>query len=188
MNGVGRLLPLALFAAFLGACGSDEEGEPIPQGIAGDVETQLELIQNRVDNGSPGACADIEKSDDGGTFAEVDRQVEAIPEDVDADVVDALRQSVERLKELVRQECDEISEKTETTEEPTDIPPVEEVPTITVPPETTPTETVPEDEQDGGTEIPPGQEKKQDQGQGQGQGQFDSGGEPGGGVVVPEGE
>lgn len=180
-----HLIPVLGAALALGGCGSDDEGEPIPRDTSAAIETQLDLIQNRVDAGNPGACADIEENNADGTFAEVDRQIESIPDDVDPDVVDALRDSVDRLKELVGDECDQISQETETTPEPTETVTIEEEPEETVPTETVPTETVPEGEEDGGTEIPPGQQKKQEKDKG---GPLDGTGEPGGGVPVPEDE
>ena len=56
-----RTTLLALLAAsLLGAsCGSDDEGEPIPQESAAVLQDQLDNIQARLDNGSVGACDDI---------------------------------------------------------------------------------------------------------------------------------
>ena len=142
-----RTLLLLALAAGLGACGSDEEGDPIPQDVAEAIVTQLEAIGNRVEAEEVGACEDLEQNDDSGTFAEVERQLAALPNGVDADVEDALRQSVDRLRELVDEACASL-EDTETETVPEDTETVE-APTITEeeapPPETIPEETVPEE-------------------------------------------
>jgi hypothetical protein len=175
------LAPVLVAALALPACGSDEEGNPIPQSVARAIETQLDLIQNRVDANNPGACADIEENNADGTFAEVERQVASIPSDVDADVVDALQDSVDRLKELVNDECTQISEETETTPEQTETVTIETIPEETTPTETVPTETVPEEDLE---ELPPGQQKKQEKLGGEG-GTEPGGGTGGGGVEAP---
>jgi hypothetical protein len=166
----GTLLALAASLAIAG-CGSDEEGDPIPQGVAGAIESQLDAIQSRVDAGSPGACEDIEGDDDSGTFAEIERQIEALPDGVDQDVADALQESVDRLKDLVREECAAIAEETETTPEQTE--------TVTVPEETVPEETVPEETVP--EETVPEETVPQDEQQNEGEGQSEDGGTPGGG-------
>jgi hypothetical protein len=131
-----QLTLLALAAGLaIGGCGSDEEGEPIPQGLAADIEAQLDNIQGQIEEGSLGACNDIKKR--GNTFDTLQAEVEKVPERVDADVRDALAQSVDRLGELVDDECSSREPETKTTPEETE--------TVTVPEETVPEETVPEE-------------------------------------------
>jgi hypothetical protein len=157
----GQLTMLALVAGLAaGGCGSDEEGEPIPQGVAADIEAQLENIQGQIDDGSLGACKDIKKP--GNTFATLRAEVARVPDDVDADVRDALAESVDRLGELVDDECSSREPETETTPEetvPEETVPEETVPEETVPEETVPEETVPEEnpEPQGPPEETPGE-------------------------------
>jgi len=188
---IGVLVTVAVAAAATG-CGSDDEGAPIPQDAAAALERQLESIQSRFEFGG-GACADIAGGDDPNTVP-IRQTLDSLPKNVDQDVRDALRDSFDRLFQLVDEQCDAEPEpqQTETEEEA----PAE---TETVPPETTETEeavpteteeqTAPEEEQTAPEEeqpqekTPPGQEKKQ--------GELDGvpgGGESGGsgGALVPE--
>jgi hypothetical protein len=182
VKGARRLLPAVLAALALGACGSDDEGEPIPQASVAEIDRQLDNIRGQIENGSVGACDDI----DDDTFPALQAAASDVPPEVDADVRDALQSSVDRLRELIDQECGEISQETETTPEEIDTVTVEEPPEEeTVPTETVPPRTTPEEEEDGGTEIP--QDGEENQGEGQGQGPLDGTGSPGGGVSPPEG-
>lgn len=144
---------LALAAA---GCGSDRsDGEPLPPNIQEELDPRLTSIAERVANGSAGACDDIYASEaDGGDFAPIDDTLERIPERVDADVRAALGESVDRLKRLVDDACEEIrgaEEEDTTTDEPIVEEPAPET-TETAPPETTETtppettETTPPDE------------------------------------------
>jgi hypothetical protein len=180
----GTILALAATAAFAG-CGSDEEGEPIPQASVAEIEAQLDNIEDQIAEGSVGACNDVKKP--GNTFETLVSAVDNVPESVDPDVRDALDESISRLGDLVDEECTSREAETETVPEETETVPVEtvpeEVPTETV--ETVPPE---EEDQDDGEVIPPGQEEPGSQGQGQGGGSEPGGGGTGGGGLPAPGE
>jgi hypothetical protein len=145
-------LLLALGACLAAAgCGSDdEEGDPIPSDAVAALENRLSETENRLANGSEGACKDILED----SMPEVGNIIDSLPDSVDPDVRDALEQSFENLWNLVDERCQELkpeeSEPTETTE------PEPETETIEVPEETTETtppetETTPPEEE----ELPP---------------------------------
>jgi hypothetical protein len=129
-------LLLALGACLAAAgCGSDEEkGGPIPAAQATALQARLDETENRLANGSEGACKDILND----TMPEVGNILDTLPNSVDPDVRDALGQSFDNLWSLVESECQDIK-----PDEPaqTNTTPPEE--TTTTPPETTPTETTP---------------------------------------------
>jgi hypothetical protein len=153
--------------AALGAagCGSDDEGEPIPQAQVEELEKQLASIEDRYAFGG-GACDDIENDN----LPSVERVLDRVPESVDPDVRDALRESFERLFELSREQCEADTE--------TDTTPTETAPTETTPPETTRPETVPTETQEEQDEEKPKEKPKTDENGEQG---------PGGGVIAPGG-
>jgi hypothetical protein len=146
-------LPLALVASLATAgCGSDDEGgRPIPADTAAALESQLDKVQDRLDNGSVGACEDILEGPRGPNRDGVQQLIDGLPEDVDPDVRDALQQSFDNLWELVQSECDEraADEPPETESTPLPTPTETETETETQPTETTPpptdTTTNPED-------------------------------------------
>jgi hypothetical protein len=142
-------------AILVAGCGSDDEGQQIPQSSVAELERSLESIERRFELGG-GACQDITQGDDTDVDV-VQSRIDALPDDVDKDVRDALQESFDRLFDLVQQECSQADTETETT--PTEeVPPVTEtVPTVT---ETVPTETTP----------PPTNTTPDDQGQGTGGG------------------
>ncbi len=138
-------LLLALVAGLAAGCGADEEGKPIPAATATDLNGQLNSIQGRLD--VPGACGDITGGDDPNTTV-VQRQIDSLPDDVDADVRDALQQSFDHLFDLVDQECAQEQPTTETDTTETEPPPDTETTettdtTETAPPDTLPTDTIP---------------------------------------------
>jgi hypothetical protein len=174
---------LVLAAGLVGCGGDDEEqqGAPIPQQAASDIESRLAEVERRMEAGG-GACADIEND----TKPAVEQIVASLPSDVDPDVRDALDQSVDRLFQLTADQCDE-QKGQETEEEPpvtietepeTDTETTETVPpeteTETVPPETDTDEQLPPDQE----ELPPGQDGGNSNGTG--------GGDGGGGLFAPE--
>jgi outer membrane biosynthesis protein TonB len=177
-RGQRPLLALAAGLVIVG-CGSDDEGKPIPQASVADIETQLDNIQGQIEEGSLGACEDIKKR--GNTFAALESAVDRVPDSVDADVRDALAESVDRLGELVDEECSSREpDQTETTPEPTETITVEEPPPET---ETTPppeTETVPPEEEAPSSKEKEKKEKEPKENEG-------LGGESGG-LPVPEGD
>jgi hypothetical protein len=195
-----HLAPAACLVAFAAGalaagCGSDDEGTPIPANIANQLQTRLDEIERRFEFGN-GACADIEND----SKPAVEQLVSSVPNDVDADVRQALRESFDRLFELTAEQCEQ--QQTETQPAPTPTPEPEPVPTEPAPPETTETEALPETEttpppEQTETSPPPTQGEEDEGGEGgdggegggSGAGQGGSGvtGEGGsGGVLVPE--
>jgi hypothetical protein len=141
-------LLLALGACLAAAgCGSDDEkGRPIPAEQAAALQGRLDETENRLANGSEGACKDILED----TMPEVGKIIDSVPDSVDPDVRDALQESFDNLWSLVESECEELKPdepalttptepETETTEIPTET-------TETTPPPETETETTPEEE------------------------------------------
>ena len=151
---------MVVVATAFAACGSDQEGEPIPRDVVSAIDIQLDQIRGQIDNGSLGACEDIKQPEN--TFEVLQAAVDAVPRDVDADVRDALVQSVDRLSELVDERCASLEDAEAEAEAETETAP-EDTETIEIPTvpeeETPPTETVPDEEEENG-ELPPGQEKK----------------------------
>jgi hypothetical protein len=132
----------AAVALAIAGCGdaNEPEGEKLPTAIAQELLRQIESVGDRVAADSAGACDDIYASaDDDGNVEPIDAQLAAIPSDVDPQIRSALEQSVERLKQLVDEECADIraaeqeEQGTVTDEAPTE--------TETVETETAPTET-----------------------------------------------
>ena len=171
---------LALGAAVLGACGSDdekEEGRPIPASQVTALERELDAVESRLKVGG-GACGDIESR----SRSDVDGILAQVPQDVDPEVRDALRRSFERLFELAASQCDEEKGQDTTPTETEETPTLPDVPTET---ETTPTETRPRDgegERNGNKADAKGKKKNPGGGQGQGPPAGDDGG-----ALVPEG-
>ena len=147
------LIAILAAALALGACGSDEEGEPIPQETAAAIETQLSNIEGQIADGSVGACDDIKQP--GNTFETLESAVQDVPSSVDPDLRDALERSVERLGELVDEECDSLEAETETVPEETETVTIETVPEEPPPVEPPPEEDDEDDE--NGENVPPGQ-------------------------------
>ena len=188
------LVVLAAGALAVG-CGSDDEGAPIPANIADQLQTRLDEIERRFEFGN-GACADIESD----SKPAVEQLVASVPNDVDADVRQALSESFDRLFELTAEQCEQ--QQTETQPAPAPVPEPEPVPTEPAPPETTETEAPPQTEttpppEQTETSPPPTQGQEGEGGEGgdggegggSGAGQGGSGatGEGGsGGVLVPE--
>ena len=155
-----------LGALFAVGCGSDdEEGEPIPAADAQALVTQLDQTEQLVEDGT---CrgARFQVTGDG----QLEDKVAALPEDVDADVRQALEDGLDRLADLIDDECGQDEEtETDTTETEPEVPTetqeteeddgeeteTEPPPTETEPPPTEteppPTETIPE------TPVPPGE-------------------------------
>jgi hypothetical protein len=186
---------LALAAGLAAGCGSDDdgqEGEPIPPQAAADLQSRLDEVERRMEAGG-GACADIQND----TLPAIQSTIDSLPDDVDAELRDALVRSFERLFELTQEQCDE-QQGQETETEP---PPAEPQPTETIPPEeeedgegdeeeeappptdTAPTETEPPVEVPP-EEVPPAEGGSGESGQG-GSGTAGQGGS--GGALVPEG-
>ena len=147
-----RQLPcmLATVAALgVAGCGDDEEprGKRLPSQVTQTLQQQLESVGDRVSAGVAGACDDIYSSDpEVGNVGPIDTALSSIPSDVDPEIRSALEQSIERLTQLVDQECSEIRSSEQEQQEPVEEePPAEtvETETETVPSETTETATTP---------------------------------------------
>jgi hypothetical protein len=143
MTSIKRIPLLLALAACMAAagCGSDD-GKQMPADSVASLERQLDSIQNRFDVGG-GACGDISGGADSNTAA-VEKTIESLPDDVDAEVRDAVQESFDRLFEIVDEQCQ--AEETPPATEPVEPAPE---PTTTVPPatetqETTPPQTEPE--------------------------------------------
>jgi hypothetical protein len=176
-----HLLCLLAAAAVLAVagCGGDDEpqGKKLPPDITQTLLKQLDSVGDRVAAGVSGACDDIYASEsDGGNVEPIDAALSSIPSDVDPEIRSALEQSIERLTQLVDQECDAIRSAeqgeqdtttdetpTETVTTETETVPAETTETTTTPPETTPTtpetQTTPPNGNGPDGSGPPGQER-----------------------------
>jgi hypothetical protein len=148
---ISLLLALGACLATAG-CGSDDEGgKPIPADTAAALESQLNGVQARLDNGTEGACRDILEGPRGPNRDAVQQLLDGLPGDVDPDVRDALEQSFDNLWGLVESKCEDLKPD-EPTQTPTQTQPEPETDTTetqtetteTTPPETD-TETTPEE-------------------------------------------
>jgi hypothetical protein len=185
-------LLLALGACLVASgCGS-EEGAGIPAESASALQGQLDSIQGRFESPGGVACADITGGDDPNTTV-VQQNIEALPDDVDPDVRDALEQSFEHLFELVDEQCEVAEPEPEPEPAPVE-PEPEPVPTETTETtETTPPPTEPEPvpttptepDQGGDGQLPDGGESGEGGTGGEGGATGGAGG-AGGGAVVPE--
>jgi hypothetical protein len=133
-------LLLVLAAGLAGGCGADDEGEPLPQHTASDLLAQLQSIQDRFDFPGGQACADITGGSDPNT-SKVAQLIDSLPDDVDPDLRDAVRQSFDRLFELVDQECSEQPTQTDTETDTTETEAPPDTETDTTDTETTETDT-----------------------------------------------
>jgi hypothetical protein len=162
------LLALGACLATAGCGGDDEKGDPIPAEQVAALDGRLSETENRLANGSEGACRDILED----TMPEVGNIIDSLPDSVDPDVRDALEESFDHLWTLVDERCQELKPdepaQTETT------PPETET-TETVPPETTET-TPPETE----TTTPPDEEQLPPDGDGENGGAIPETGNGGG--------
>jgi len=126
------LLALLVLGVVLAGCGGDKEGKPLPTAQAQLLNGRLDEAERRLADGSEGACKDIL----GDTQPEVGRIIDSLPDDVDADVRDALTESFDNLWNVVDDRCQEIADQSKP--EPTKTEPT---PTETTQTETTQTET-----------------------------------------------
>jgi hypothetical protein len=107
------LLALLVLGVVLAGCGGDREGKPLPAAQVQLLNSRLNEAERRLADGSEGACKDI--LDD--TQPEVGRIIDSLPDDVDADVRDALTESFDNLWNVVDDRCQEIADQS--TPEPT---------------------------------------------------------------------
>src|SRR6185503_6614447 len=104
------------------------------------LNTQLDGVQARLDNGTAGACKDILEGPRGPNLEQVNQIIESLPDDVDSGVRSALQDSFDNLWDRVQDKCDELAQKQE-QQQPTE---TQTTPTETeTQTETTPTETTP---------------------------------------------
>jgi hypothetical protein len=163
VRGSGRILAAALAAVALAAagCGGDEEGKPIPAGTAETLNLQLQKVQERITQGSVGACKDILDAPDerGPNKKQVQDAIDSMPDDVDPDVKSALQDSFDHLWELVEQDCEdkESEQEQEQNTTPTQTQTQEETTPTETQEETTPAET--ETETTPTTTVPPSEEQ-----------------------------
>jgi hypothetical protein len=145
---ISLLLALGACLAAAGCGGDDAGGKRIPANQAAELETQLGIVQARLENGTPGACKDILEAEDDNDDA-VAGILSSLPDDVDPDVRDALEQSFDNLWSLVESKCEDLKPdepvQTDTNTEPeTTTTETQTETTDTTPPETD-TETNPEE-------------------------------------------
>ncbi len=128
-------LALGVGAALLVACGGGTKAG-FPPAIAGDLKSQIEDVQQAVDDGR---CEDVSSQ-----LRQVDDGIDDLPETVDARLRQSLRDGSDALRRTAVSECGESettttettsteTATTETTESQTQSIPPE---TATVPPET----------------------------------------------------
>ncbi|HWC26680.1 MAG TPA: hypothetical protein VG474_08865 [Solirubrobacteraceae bacterium] len=125
-------LLLGVGAALLAACGSNTTAG-IPAASADDLKSQIEDVQQAVDDGR---CSDVP-----GQLRQVDERIDRLPPSTDDQLERSLRDGAETLRGVAVEECDETPTETTTTEElpaETTTAPAE---TTTQPAETTTTET-----------------------------------------------
>jgi len=124
VKGSRGILAAALVGVALAAagCGGDEEGKPIPAATATGLQTQLDGVQRRIDQGSVGACKDILEGPDskGPNKKQVQTLIDSMPDDVDSDVKSALQDSFDNLWDLVEQECEDKESEQEQNTTPTE--------------------------------------------------------------------
>jgi outer membrane biosynthesis protein TonB len=174
-----RLLLISLLVATfaLAACGGDDRGQGIPQNTASSLLSELAAVQNRLDQGSVGACEDVIDE----SVPAIQKKLDSLPEKTDSELRTALEDSFTKLRTLSEQTCDDRRQKAEdkkkTTTTETTPPPTT---TETEPPPTTTTETTPPTTET--TPKPKPAPKPKDNGNGNGK-KNDSGG--GGGAKAP---
>ena len=158
-------LPLLLATLALAACGGEDKGAGIPQGTASELLSELAAVQNRLDQGSVGACEDVLDE----SVPNIQKKLDSLPDNTDAGLRTALEDSFTKLRTLSEQTEDKKTTETETTPPPTT--------TETAPPTTTTTETAPPTTET----TPKPKPKPKNNGNGKGNGNGGSGGAGGGG-------
>jgi outer membrane biosynthesis protein TonB len=121
-------LVLGVGAALLVACGGGTKGG-IPSASAGDLKSQIEDVQQAVEDGR---CEDVS-----GQLRQVDEGIDRLPASVDDRLRTSLRDASEALRRAAVSEC--ADRETTTTTQPTQTqtqPTQTQTPTQTVPPET----------------------------------------------------
>jgi hypothetical protein len=129
------LLAVLVLGVVLAGCGGDKEGKPLPAAQVQLLNGRLDEAERRLADGSEGACKDIL----GDTQPEVGRIIDSLPDDVDADVKDALTESFDNLWGLVDDRCQEIADQSKP--EPTQTETTQTQTTQTEPTQTETTQT-----------------------------------------------
>ena len=188
MTRPARQLPgaLAACAALAAAgCGSSEEprGEPLPRQSVAELQKRLDEIERRyrdgIEDGNLGACEDIQKD----SIPAVEVIVGGLPQEVDAELRDAVEGSFARLEQLTREDCAEVEPpspepRPEPEPEPEPTVPEPTVPEPTVPEPTVPEPTVPQEPDED--VVPPAKP-------GKGKGRDNDKGDDGGAIAPPGG-
>ena len=191
MTKIKRTTLLVLLGACLAAagCGADDEGEPIPTESAALLQSQLDNIEARIQNGSVGACEDVLSGPRGPNVDAVNQAIGDLPNDVSEDVRAGLQDGFDRLFQLVDERCTELrdeaesQQQTETEAAPEPAPPETdtETQTETAPPDTdTETQTETSPPTDTGVEPTPTEEQPPTE--------EPPANEGSGGVIAPDGE
>jgi hypothetical protein len=185
---ISLLLALGACLAAAGCGSGDDEGAPIPADQAAALERELQSVQDRLDEGSVGACEDVFRHPTDPNQQPVEDILASLPQRVDPDVRDALQQSFDNLWSLVERECEDKAANQSTQPEPAPEPeptttetPTETTETTPPPPTETETPTNPDEqtlpeegdgdndgivpESNGGGGVGPGasKEKKKDE-------------------------
>ncbi len=135
-------LAVGLVAFVVSGCGKDkqEEGPGIPRADASALINRLEEAKRRSD---PFRCNDLRKD----TIPALERQVQGLPDNVDADVRQTVEDGIAHLTDLVEQECQQSQQDTQTETTPSTPTETQTTPTPTqttpTPTQTTPTQTTP---------------------------------------------
>ena len=123
-------LLLGISTALLAACGGGTTGG-VPSASAGELRSQITDVGQAVDGGR---CDEVP-----GQLRQVDEGIDQLPETTDDQLVDALRDGADRLRQVAIDECEDGD--TETTTQPPDTETTETLPEDTETTETAPTET-----------------------------------------------
>ena len=147
MRALKRIFPVVLIAlsVAVAGCGGNDKGKPIPAATATALNTELNGVQARLDNGTAGACKDILEGSRGPNKDRVNQLIDSMPDNVDSDVRSALEDSFNNLWDLVQQECDDRQSKEDANKQQQDQPAETNTKQTTTPTDTTPTDTTPTD-------------------------------------------
>ncbi len=135
-------LMLGVVAALLIACGGGTKSG-IPSASAGQLKSEIEDVRQATDDGR---CAQVPEQ-----LKQVDDSIDVLPASTDEELVSALRDGADKLRQVAIKACNSTPTQTTTTETtPTETTTTDTTttPTDTTPTDTTPTETTP-------TEQPP---------------------------------
>jgi hypothetical protein len=155
-------------------CGGDDHGNPIPAATASALQTELNGVEDRLNQGSAGACKDILEGPRGPNKPRVQDLIDSMPSGVDSDVKSALQDSFDNLWDRVQQDCDD----KQSSEQPTKTTPTDTAPETT--PTETQTDTTPTETETTTTPTSPEEAPLPNDGNGNGTGNGDGNGGGGG--------